>query len=77
MKRYLSLLLIALLFCAVISVGCGGGGSSDSSDPEQTENVNNNTSSGDNIHDDYEESRGGSGSISVHIEEKLWSTKTM
>ena len=25
MKRYLSLFLIALMFCAVVSIGCGGG----------------------------------------------------
>ena len=25
MRKYLSLFVIALLFCAVISVGCGGG----------------------------------------------------
>ena len=40
MRRYISLFLIALMFCAIVSVGCGGGSDNDSADPEQTESLN-------------------------------------
>ena len=79
MKKFVALFLIALMFCAVISVGCGGG----SSDSDQTENLTDDTGSydpNDNT-DDYdpnEEGRGDSGvvssggSISVRIKEKIF-----
>ena len=55
MKRLISLFLIVLMFCAVISVGCGGGGSDD---PEQfTYDIGEDT--GD--YDPNEEGRGNSG----------------
>ena len=56
MKKYISVLLIALLFCAVVSVGCGGGSDNDSIDPEQTESLNNDTGS----YDPNDEARGNS-----------------
>ena len=55
-KKYISLLLIALLFCAVVSVGCGGGSDNDSSEPEQTENLTDDTGE----YDPNEEARGNS-----------------
>ena len=52
--------MLALMFCAVISIGCGGG--SDSTDPEQTESLNDNTGGDDTgDYDPNEESRGTSG----------------
>ena len=60
MKKYAALFMLALMFCAVISIGCGGG--SDSTDPEQTESLNDNTSGDDTgDYDPNEESRGTSG----------------
>ena len=77
MKKYLSLLLIALMFCAVVSAGCGGGGSNnDSADSEQTESLNNDTGgedtgSEDTTYDPNEEGRGGnSGYTKITIEHK-------
>ena len=65
MKKYISLLLIALMFCAVISAGCGGEGSDDNyADPEQTESLNENTGGEDTgDYDPNEESRGTSGTV--------------
>ena len=51
MKRYLALFLIALMFCAVVSIGCGG-----SSDPEQSESLTDDTDS----YDPNDEARGNS-----------------
>lgn len=68
MKKYLALFMLALIFCAAISAGCGGGGSdNDSAATEQTENVNNNTGGDDNTHSDFEDGRGGGGKIIVNI----------
>ena len=60
MKKYLSLFLIALMFCAVVSVGCGGR-SSDSTDSEQTESLTDNTGGDTDDYDPNEEGRGTSG----------------
>ncbi len=43
-KKTLSIFLIVLMFCAVISVGCGGG--SDSPDSSQTEDITDDTDDG-------------------------------
>ena len=51
MKRYVSLFLLALMFCAVVSIGCGG-----SSDPEQSESLTDDTGS----YDPNDEARGNS-----------------
>ena len=51
--------MLALIFCAVISTGCGGG--SDSSDPEQTESLNDDTGS-------YEPNSGGRGKSSTKVD---------
>ncbi len=59
MRKFLSLFMIALMFCAVVSVGCGGGGSDyDSVDPEQTESLNENTGGDDSTHSNFEGGRG-------------------
>ena len=60
MKKDLSCFLIVLMFCAVISVGCGGG--SDSADSEQSEQFTDDT--GEDIsYDPNEEGRGTSGTV--------------
>ncbi|MBQ7221387.1 MAG: hypothetical protein IJS28_10445 [Synergistaceae bacterium] len=44
MKKYLSLFLIMLMFCAVVSAGCGGGGGDSGIDaPDQTDNPSDDT----------------------------------
>ena len=63
MKRYVSILMLVLLFCAVVSGGCGGGGS-DSPDAEQTESLNEDTGE----YDPNEEARGNSGSSGREID---------
>lgn len=58
MKKYVSLLVIALMFCAVISVGCGGGSDNDSG------SVDNEDTGGENTtYDPNEEGRGGRGAV--------------
>ena len=59
MKQYLSLFFIALMFCAVVSAGCGGGSDNTPADSEQTENLNEDTGS----YDPNEEGRGNSGTV--------------
>ena len=68
MKRYLLFPLIVLMFCAVVSAGCGGGGGSDSPDSEQSENVSGETGEDTGDYDPNDGGRGASGSISVHID---------
>ena len=66
MKKYLSLFLIALMFCAIVSVGCGGGGNS--ADTEQTENLNQDTGGEETgEYDPNEEGRGRGLTGTVHI----------
>ena len=82
MKKYVSLLVIALMFCAVISIGCGGGSSNNNSaDTEQTESLTEDTGSevtgeetGEN--DPNEEGRGGS-SDSMRVIIKNYSGYTL
>ncbi len=62
MRKSLSLFMIALMFCAVISIGCGGGGSdNNSADTEQTESLNQNTGEDNGSEDteDYDSNEGG------------------
>ena len=54
MKKLAVWLMLSVMFCTVVSVGCGGG--SNSSDPEQTESLNDDTGS----YDPNEEARGNS-----------------
>ena len=56
MKRYLALFLLALMFCAVISIGCGGG-----SDSEQSESLTDDTGS-------YDPNSGGRGNSDEPVE---------
>lgn len=56
MKR-LSLFVIALMFCAIVSVGCVGGGGNDSANSEQTESLNEETGGEDTTYDPNEEGR--------------------
>ncbi|MBQ7221388.1 MAG: hypothetical protein IJS28_10450 [Synergistaceae bacterium] len=58
MKRYVSLFLIVLMFCVLVSSGCGGGGGSYIDDPEQTESLNEDTEG----YDPEDDGRGASGS---------------
>ena len=63
MKKYLSFILLALMFCIVISAGCGGSSDSDYADPEQTENLNDDTGS----YDSNEEGRGTTGTVTIDL----------
>ena len=77
MKKYVSLLILVLLFCAAVSVGCGGGGN-DSADSEQTESLSEDTGD-DTTYDIPDGGRGGTYlPIDVHIDRpEWWSGKTM
>ncbi len=71
MKKYLALFMIALMFCAVISAGCGGGSDNDSSEPEQTESLNEDTGE----YDPNEGGKGTSGTGEIDLS-SLWSDYT-
>ena len=64
MKQYVSLFLIALMFCVVVSTGCGGGSSNN--DSGSTESISEETGE-DTTYDPNEDGRGNTGGTSDTI----------
>lgn len=61
MKKLAVLLMLAVMFFAVVSVGCVGSSDNDSSNSEQTESLNEDTG-------DYDPNRGGRGTTDATVD---------